>query len=94
MQICRICGEEDERIMRKVEEHHLFGRAYSMETTWLCPNCHAMVTADQNSLPPKNRSSANEEMNSLYALFTVFSLFETASRKGKKIVKKLMDDKI
>ena len=91
MHVCTLCGEEDERIMRKEEAHHVFGKAYSDETIYLCPNCHASITADQNSLPPKKRSSESEEMRDLYALFTSLSLFEKASKKSKEIVKKRID---
>lgn len=52
--ICVLCGESDPRVL--LEKHHIFGRANSAETLYICKNCHSKVTQSQNMFPPKARS--------------------------------------
>lgn len=51
---CVDCGEDDENV---IEIHHVDGRNNSDWVKPLCKNCHAKITAEQNKLSPKVRSS-------------------------------------
>lgn len=55
--MCSSCGEDDPRVLRKSEEHHIFGKSNSDETTLLCLNCHAKITSKQNKLSVKKRKN-------------------------------------
>ena len=50
---CIACGESDRSV---IESHHVFGRKLSLLEIPLCKNCHAKITAEQNKLPPKDRT--------------------------------------
>ncbi|WP_292492387.1 hypothetical protein [Methanoculleus sp. 10] len=50
---CIACGENDPSV---IERHHIFGRKLSEVKVPLCKNCHAKITAEQNKLPPKDRT--------------------------------------
>ena len=56
-EMCSNCGEDDSKILRKSEKHHIFGKGNSSITTLLCPNCHAKTTSKQNSISPKKRKN-------------------------------------
>ncbi len=43
---CAFCGESDPRC---IEEHHIYGRANSDETVFVCLNCHRKITDRQES---------------------------------------------
>jgi hypothetical protein len=47
---CAICGEYR---VRCLELHHVAGAANSAATTWLCKNCHALISEMQYDDPPE-----------------------------------------
>ena len=51
---CVVCGEDNKNV---IEMHHVDGRNNSDRIEPLCKNCHTKVTAEQNKLNPKTRSS-------------------------------------
>lgn len=51
---CVNCGEDDVNV---IEKHHVEGRNNSEWIKPLCKNCHSKITAEQNKLSPKVRSS-------------------------------------
>jgi len=57
---CCICGEDNSAT---IEKHHVEGRSNSDWVEPLCKNCHAKVTAEQNRLSPKERSSESSLQN-------------------------------
>lgn len=54
--ICSVCREDDPKIMKHGEDHHVDGKTNSIYTERVCPNCHLSITEEQNKLPPKIRS--------------------------------------
>ncbi len=56
-EMCSNCAEDDSRILKKSEKHHVFGKENSSVTTLLCLNCHAKITSKQNSISPKKRKN-------------------------------------
>lgn len=57
---CAVCGVDDPVV---IEMHHVDGRSNSDWVKPLCKNHHAKVTAEQNKLSPKIRSSEASEQN-------------------------------
>lgn len=57
---CARCGEDDSFI---IEMHHVDGRSNSDKVIPLCKNCHTKITAEQNKLSPKIRSSKTSLQN-------------------------------
>ncbi|ABE51544.1 HNH endonuclease signature motif containing protein [Methanococcoides burtonii] len=51
---CAVCGEDNKNV---IEMHHVEGRNNSDWIKPLCKNCHSKITAEQNKLSPKARSS-------------------------------------
>jgi len=47
---CAVCGEYR---VRTLELHHIAGEANSDAVTWLCKNCHALVSEAQYDDPPQ-----------------------------------------
>ncbi|MFA5125386.1 MAG: hypothetical protein WC462_00080 [archaeon] len=88
---CVACDETDERVLRKIEAHHVFSRGYSEETVYLCPNCHARITADQNKFAPKTRKKKSPSRR-LLAIHSSLSLLETISAKSKQIIEEIIGD--
>ncbi len=56
-EMCYNCGEDDFRILKRFEKHHIFAKSNSNETILLCPNCHGKITSKQNSISPKQRKN-------------------------------------
>ena len=56
--VCSICGEDDPSV---IEEHHLYGKNNSDKKIFLCKNCHAKITKEQNKMSPKSRSSSSSQ---------------------------------
>ena len=84
--MCFICGEDDPRILRKCEDHHIFGKFNLDFTILLCPNCHAKITATQNSIAPKKRTkfaSRNEKIG--FMLVSYGKLMELIAKKSQEI---------
>jgi 5-methylcytosine-specific restriction endonuclease McrA len=79
---CFACGETNPDIL---EKHHLEGRNNSDRLITLCKNCHAIITAEQNKLPPKTRSKrASPKQKQAYSLITIGALRELSGRKIKE----------
>ncbi|MEK6909343.1 MAG: hypothetical protein AABX23_04805 [Nanoarchaeota archaeon] len=59
--MCFLCGEDSETVLRKLEAHHVFGKAISDEMVNLCLNCHTKITDKQNIVKTKNRVEFSSE---------------------------------
>lgn len=81
--ICAVCGEDDPRVLK--EEHHIFGRMNSAETTLLCRNCHDKITAVQNETAPSNRKADSNPIQKVaYKLRSIGAL---NIRAGEELIK-------
>jgi ferredoxin len=81
--VCAICGEDGQSVL---EEHHIYGRNNSDETTLLCKNCHAKITEEQNKISPLSRSkNALPDEQRGYLLVTVGSLLELMGKYLKNL---------
>jgi hypothetical protein len=79
---CFVCGETNAAVL---EKHHLEGRNNSDRLILLCKNCHAVITAEQNKLPPKVRSArASPEQKLAFSLITLGALRELSGKKMKE----------
>ena len=45
---CPCCGENDWRVL---QAHHYFSRRFGPEIIWVCANCHAILSDDQEDFP-------------------------------------------
>jgi hypothetical protein len=79
---CFTCGETNPAVL---EMHHIEGRINSGDLILLCKNCHAVISAEQNKLPPKARSSkASHEQKRAYSDISLGALFELSGKKLKE----------
>lgn len=79
---CFACGETNADVL---EKHHLEGRNNSDRLIALCKNCHAVITAEQNKLPPIARSAkASPEQKQAFSLITLGALRELSGKKMKE----------
>jgi len=89
--MCALCGEDDSRILKKFEAHHIFGKVNSDEKVWLCPNCHIKITLTQNSFPPKIRSNnATDLQKFAFQLISQGELLIILGEKQKEIARMLL----
>ena len=80
---CFVCGETNPDVL---EKHHFEGRNNSEWLITLCKNCHAVITAEQNKLPPKTRSAkASPKHKKSYADITLGALCELYGKKLKEL---------
>lgn len=85
--MCFGCGENDPRILKKFEKHHIFAKVNSDETILLCPNCHGKITSKQNSVSPSKRK------NKLgFLLLSQGELFKTIGENQIKIAHKMLEN--
>jgi len=88
--MCLICGEDDPRILRKSEKHHVFSKINSDYIILTCPNCHTKITYTQNSLSPKRRSKKSSKMDKIcYQLISQGELLEQIGKRNKELAIKL-----
>ena len=81
---CAICGEDHPAVIRKIEQHHIFGKINSPYTIALCNNCHNKITYEQNKLAPKDRSNFNEIKKLKFLLISIGGLLKTI---GEELLK-------
>jgi len=86
-EMCFGCGEDDFRVLKRFEKHHIFAKANSDETILLCPTCHTKITSGQNSVSPKKRK------NKLgFLLLGQGELFKVIGENQIKIAKRLLEN--
>lgn len=86
-QMCFGCGEDDVRILKKFEKHHIFAKVNSDENILLCPNCHGKITSRQNSISPNKRNN-----KLAFQLLTQGELFKIVGDNQINIAKKLFEN--
>lgn len=74
--VCFRCGEDDDRVPKLFEEHHIFGRSFGKETIPLCLNCHAKVTYYQNLLSPSVRKKSTNKLCKLVSCWNSVGAME------------------
>lgn len=78
---CAVCGEDNKNV---IEIHHVDGRNNSDRTKPLCKNCHAKITAEQNKLSPKTRSSETSLQNK--RAFNIISIGALLRELGEHLI--------
>jgi hypothetical protein len=78
---CRRCGVDHPNV---IEMHHVDGRNNSDWVEPLCKNCHAMITAEQNKLSPKVRSSKASSQNK--RAFNIISIGALLREAGTRLI--------
>ena len=79
---CFACGETNADAL---EKHHLEGRNNSDRLIELCKTCHAIITAEQNKVSPKARSTkATPQQKLAYSLITIGALRELSGKRMKE----------
>lgn len=70
---CFGCGEQKRELL---ENHHVLGKNYALETVRLCKNCHFLVTKAQNTVSPRRRSkkAAKTDLEA-FAFISIGALF-------------------
>ncbi|WP_440952225.1 HNH endonuclease signature motif containing protein [Methanococcoides sp. FTZ1] len=79
--VCVSCGEDDEIV---IEMHHVDGRNNSDLVKPLCKNCHTKITAEQNKLSPKIRSSKASLQNK--RAFNIISIGALLRLLGDRLI--------
>lgn len=91
--MCYLCGEDNPSILKKIESHHLFGKAHSDVQVPLCLNCHTKITSVQNRVNPKKRSKKASKKHKIgYLLVTQGRMLELIGRKSQEIGAELLKD--
>jgi len=88
MKKCLSCGIDDLRVLK--EEHHLFGKSIDGLKSWICSNCHLIITSDQNSLPPKIRACKEPYGQLIMLSMSIFSLLEVIGKSGKRLAREVV----
>lgn len=92
-EMCFICGEDEPCILKKIQSHHLFGKAHSDIEIPLCLNCHAKISAKQNRVSPKKRSNKASKLEKIgYILLTHGKLQELVGKKNQEIGMELLEN--
>ena len=78
---CVRCGEDSPNV---IEGHHVDGRNNSDWTEPLCKNCHFKVTAVQNKVSPKARSSEASLQNK--RAFNIISIGALVMELGQRLI--------
>jgi hypothetical protein len=81
---CALCGEDHPAVIKKIEQHHVFGKNNSSYTIALCNNCHNKTTYEQNKLAPKERSNFDERKKLKFLLISIGGLLKTI---GEELLK-------
>ena len=79
--VCAVCGEDNPKV---IEIHHVEGRNNSDWVKPLCKNCHAKITAEQNKLSPKVRSSDASLQNK--RAFNIISIGALLRELGNRLI--------
>jgi len=86
-EMCFLCGEDDSRILKRFEKHHIFTKINSNETILLCPNCHGKITSRQNSISPQKRKN-----KLAFQLLGQGELFIIIGKKQIEIANKILEN--
>lgn len=78
---CVVCYEDNKNV---IELHHVDGRNNSDRIEPLCKNCHAKITAEQNKLSPKTRSSEAPLQNK--EAFNIISIGALLKEVGDRLI--------
>ncbi len=89
---CFLCGEDNPKILRKIEKHHIDGRKNSDEVIPLCPNCHTKITFKQNSISPTKRKSTTEIDKLGFLLISNGSLLEVIGHNQVEIGRLIIEN--
>jgi DNA-directed RNA polymerase subunit RPC12/RpoP len=87
---CVYCGEDNEKVL---EKHHDLGRKCSDQVSWVCLNCHKIITDDQNALPTRIRKSGKQHDMDLFALVSIAAYNFLMAKRLIEICKRLGSDK-
>ncbi|NCP71963.1 HNH endonuclease [archaeon] len=90
---CYLCGEDHPAVIKKLELHHIDGKANSNTTVAICQNCHNKITCEQNKLSPKLRSNKNKDslIKLGYQLLSHGALLKTLGETQIKIGKEMIE---
>jgi len=87
--VCFLCGEDDPKIMKYAEKHHLHGKVNDDETILLCPNCHKACTEEQNKLPPMIRSGRTSKDKIIFCMRSHGAVLEKIAKKQIELSEEL-----
>jgi hypothetical protein len=89
---CYLCGENNPKILRKFEKHHIDGRKNSDEVVSLCPNCHSKITFVQNSISPVKRSSVLDINKFGFRLLSHGALLEQIGIQQQEMAREVLEN--
>lgn len=89
---CAVCGEDDWRILRKAEQHHIAG-GHSGPVVLLCPNCHSKASSQQQNWPAELLSKERTPVEAALGFFMgLLDLLERLVEQGRKFLNVLYQE--